>query len=241
MSNCTQPIGEIFYTDINSQLRNVNVEYYPDAKLMEWDLATIRELIPYLPLSYIMINQFIFLKQLPTIILVSEKDSNDFIIHNQLPSWTKALCRSEGIYILNNKNVLDWRPILDHELFHAAVYQMYPDPKVIPIWFNEAVAHLIGKNTSYNRNRLINHLIVDFPRIEELMMKDLVITHFEYPYDIVNSFGEFFGKSYHRNLIKLFFDCLQKERDFRAVFNRVFGRDFNSFLCKWYKYLVNGK
>lgn len=139
-------------------------------------------------------------------------------------------------------NVLNWRRIIDHELFHAAVFQMYYDPQIIPSWFNESVAYLVGKNSDFDDNKFINCLESNFEQIKELMVTNLLVNaNYEFAYEVIYSFGQFFGMSFPKEKIRSFFFALQNQIDFEITFYEEFGVSLIDFIDDWYEFIISGK
>ncbi len=93
------------------------------------------------------VRQYIPLKKYPDIYVVR---SNNSIIFNEilLPDWISALTIKDTVYILaqgKQWNTFLLKKVLCHELFHAAVYRYFGGRKLIPYWFNEAVAYSLVK------------------------------------------------------------------------------------------------
>lgn len=222
----------------NSSIIEDVCSFLPSYTADEWDLSWVNQVISYLPLSYDLVNQFIRLYQIPRINFVSSKYKESFIIENSLPLWTKAVCVREGVYILFKGDLLNWRRIIDHEFFHAAVFQMYSKSLVVPKWFNEAMAYLVGENINFKSSILKNNLGNNFPKIKELIINDCLLDGpEEMTRGIINSLASFLGICFSRRKIKLFFMCLKKRNEFSNVFNQVFEVSLNDFIDLWHQYI----
>jgi len=94
-----------------------------------------------------LVRQYIPLQKYPEIYVVQgNKDLKVF--GTPLPDWVRALTIRDTIYILDDGK--DWsigllKKILCHELFHVGVYIYFGNKQIVPYWFNEAVAFVLGQ------------------------------------------------------------------------------------------------
>jgi hypothetical protein len=219
----------------------INLSFWPDNKLGEWNLIWINQILDYLPMSFVLVNQYIKLERIPKLIFISSKYRDQFISENVLPSWSKAVCCGENIFILFDNDLLNWRNIINHELFHAGVFQMYSDPLVIPHWFNESIAYLVGKNTDFNRDKLIIYLRENFVQIKESLVNNLMLkAKHEISFEIIHSLGHFVGMSFTKEIIKSFFNLLQNQQDFKNLFHKGLGISLIDFIDDWYEFIIFG-
>lgn len=93
------------------------------------------------------VRQYIPLKDYPDIYVV-RSNNNITLSGILLPDWISALTIKDTVYILAHAkqwNTVLLKKVLCHELFHAAMYRYFGERKLIPYWFNEAVAHSLVK------------------------------------------------------------------------------------------------
>jgi hypothetical protein len=228
----------IHFNDI-PVIKEICVSFCPCYQRKEWDLTWIRQIVFYLPISYILVNQYIILEQIPTLTFISGKYKDSFIGENSLPLWTKAVCTGERIFILFESKRLNWKRIIDHELFHVAVFYINPDPRAIPGWFNEALAYLIGQNTDFNRKKLSDYIKTNTDQIRELILKNILINREnQFSTELIKSLGQFLGLNFSKRLIKSFFCSMRERQDFQNVFYERFGISLINFIDNWIKFVI---
>jgi hypothetical protein len=220
-------------------IKNICLSFYPSYQNNEWELSWVKQIIFYLPISYGLVNQYIRLEQIPILTFISSQYKNSFIKENSLPLWTKAVCTGDRILIFFKNEIKNWRRIIDHELFHAAVFQINPDPLVVPGWFNEGLAHLIGHNTDFNEKELSDYVKTNTDKTRELILKNILINREDhFSGELIKSLGRFLGLSFSKGSIKSFFYLMQNHQDFQNVFYDGFGMSINNFIDNWLDFVI---
>lgn len=196
-----------------------------------------------MPSSFALINRYIELKNIPPIIFISLNFRQAFIAENSLPHWIKGIFDGVNIYLLIDHDYPRWREIINHELFHVAVFQISKNQPVIPVWLNEAMAYYLGHNTSFQCKQLCHLLKTNYESIKNLMLTDQLMNKHENSYEIVRSFGGFFGEIYPAALIRIFFKELTLQPNFKLVFEKVFQKKIEDVIDEWYCWIqvINNK
>ena len=216
----------------------LRISFYPKYNHVEWDCIWVCKLILYLYEGRKIVNRYIPLKHLPRIIFLSQDHIDEFVEENSFPAWVKGFCAGGDIFLLINKNYQNWRQIIVHELFHSAVCKMYSTRSVIPDWFNESMACFVGRNLNYNKITLFNCLKIDYLKIKELMINDELISECSNSYDIIKSFGIFFGSIFPAHRFRKFFFEVKKRNNFQAAFEECFQMSVNDAIDKWYHNII---
>jgi len=220
-----------------TEIEREEIIFYPEYQVSEWEDDWLEKFLSYLPRSFDFINQYIDLKSIPQIILIAQDHREAFIKENSLPSLTNGVFDGEKIYLLINSCCSNWQAIVNHEMFHAAVFQLFNNKPVIPVWFNESLAYYIGENTSLNYQNIKGYLS-DYPGIKNLMLADGLMVECQYSNALVKSFGAYFGGNYSE-LIKPFFNELSINPNFKEVFNRIFNMTFEEAIDQWYRSIIS--
>lgn len=220
---------------------NNDILFYPGYDAKEWEQDWLRELMEFLPTCCQNVNQYINLKQLPKLVFISKDSCDEFIRQNMFPSWTKAVCCKNTLYLLINNTTIRWREILTHEFFHVAIFQMYSDSIIIPVWFNEAVAYYLGSNFKYKKEELLRFLNDNFLSVKHLLLEDTLLKRSKISLAIIKSFGQYFCIQYHPKVIRNLFELTKMNNDFKKAYSVVFNISLDEEIDRWYIYLINSE
>ncbi|HBF36198.1 MAG TPA: hypothetical protein DDW50_02635 [Firmicutes bacterium] len=230
MENCKSDFLDISMTEVS---------FYPNFQPHEWNKEWLEQFVTYLSLSADYINRYINLKNIPPILFIAPDFRETFILENALPYWLKGVFDGTRICFLIDDKCRRWRQIVNHELFHAAVFQIYESHPVVPVWFNEALAYFVGENINFCQGELQNRLTIEYQSIKRLLLTDKLLTEDRNPYEIIKSFGAFFGQNFSSESIKIFFNELSCELNFTITFQRIFGLTFEVAIDQWHDSIIN--
>ena len=71
------------------------------------------------------------------------------------------------------------------------------------------------------------------------MFTDELFSKYQEPYEIVKSFGGFFGSAFSAALIRMFFNELAHQPQFEIVFKRIFQITIGDTIDQWYHAIMS--
>ena len=220
--------------------------YYCPRKNLEWDHVLIKNLLmEIIPKSIIMIKELFSIrtKKKPIIYFLHKSCYSLLEKKSNLPKWLKAFNYKNLIFLLIDKKENNWEQILLHEISHWGISLLSKGKKIIPNWFNEAVACIISENIYYNEKGMYDIInSVNKYQITDDIINDNLIDEYKNDYMIIiHSIARFFlNKFKMAKLIELIKIIFKQKKDFNQVFVEVLEIETKEFISNWYYYQLNG-
>ncbi len=171
------------------------------------------------------VRQYIPVNKYPDIYILDS--TNNLKLNGLLlPEWVKALTIKDTIYILPNGeqwDIASLKKIICHELFHASVNIYYNGRKVIPYWFNEAVAYTLVKKEFNYQSTVVEENIQECFELgtTSSIYKDINSTSFTF----LDAISTYLLKHYNPQVIRKTLILAKKHGSFDRVVQATLGMD----------------
>ena len=124
-------------------------------------------------------------------------------------------------------------------MFHFGVIESVKDIKLIPVWFNEALAYYIGENTLIDPEN-IKFIVCNQNKIISMLQNDDVLEKSPQGFEIIKSFGAYFSSIYTPETVKSILFSTNKRGNFNSAIKKCTGKDIKIILKGWFEYLNSG-
>jgi len=214
--------------------------FYPNFYSFNWDSKTLKILDRQFIKSFKKLAYYMPFMHKPNILFVHI--NSDIKVKNALDIDYNidAITYKTNIIIFCNSRIKSIEDIFKHELFHIGVNQgPNKEKEIIPLWFNEAIAHYLGNNHFITNERISSILKDQLNEIKQSIYDDRLVNGHKYWIELIKSIGSFFFNTYSKRQLKNFLKKTATSSNFSETFNNYLGVEIDEFINSWARWIVN--